>query len=111
MNKIIQVGFISKKIKEAYEKLKEGKFEDQKLYSFITRAIEDLKKDPQCGVRIPQKLIPKEWKQKYELTNLWKYNLPNAWRLLYEVIGNEVKIVCVILNFMNHKEYERWFKY
>ncbi len=42
-------------------------------------------------------MIPKEYIKKYKIDNLWKYNLPNAWRLLYTIKGNEVMIVSVIL--------------
>ncbi len=43
------VGFISKKLKEEFESLKEGKYEDKQLYSFIDRALDDLKENPECG--------------------------------------------------------------
>lgn len=107
MIEIKEVVFVSKKLKGDYENLKDGKFEDKELYNFITRAIEDLKKDPLCGTRIPKRLIPKE----YSVSALWKYDLPNAWRLIYTVVGNDVKIVSVILEWMTHKEYERRFNY
>lgn len=78
MNKQINVGFISKKLKDQFESLKAGKFEDKQLYNFIDRAIDDLKQDPLCGTKIQKRLWPKEYIKKYEITNLWKYNLPNA---------------------------------
>ena len=43
--------FIDKKIEDAYEKLKTGNKDDKKLYKFITRAIEDIKEDIECGTR------------------------------------------------------------
>ncbi len=111
MNKEIYVAFISKKLKEELDLLKEGKFEDKKLYDFIQRAIDDLKKSFSCGIKIPKNLWPKEYVQKYEITNLWKYDLPNAWRLIYTIESNEVKIVNIILEWFGHKEYERRFNY
>jgi hypothetical protein len=109
--RIKNVGFITENLKEAYFKLKDGKFEDKKMFEFISRAIEDLKKDPMSGVRIPNNLIPKEYIKRYNVTNLWKYNLPNAWRLTYTLLGNSVSILSVVLEWMNHKEYERRFGY
>src|SRR3989344_2065043 len=109
--KIKEVAFIDKEKESSFNDLKEGKFEDKELYKFISRAKQDLLNNPLCGIRVKESLIPKEYFQKYGINALWKYDLPNAWRLLYTIIGNEVKIVCVILEWMTHKEYERKFNY
>lgn len=109
--RIKEVAFVNKKLESSYLSLKEGKFEDREIFEFINRAKEDLLQDPLCGIRVPVRLIPKEYVQKYGITNLWKYNLPNAWRLLYTIVGNELKIVSVILEWMDHKDYERRFGY
>ena len=45
-NKQIHVTFISQKLKELFERLKDGKFEDKQLYKFINRAMDDLKQNP-----------------------------------------------------------------
>jgi len=111
MSKIREVAFINEKLKEAYFKLREGKFEERQLFEFIGRAIDDLKKNPVCGIRIPNRLIPKEYIKNYGISNLWKYNLPNAWRLLYTIVGDEIKIISVILEWMDHKNYEKRFGY
>ena len=111
MSKEILVAFINKKIKEDLELLKKGKFEDKELFKFIDRAMDDLKKDPACGTKIPRKLWPKIYIQKYGITNLWKYDLPNAWRLIYTIETDEVKILNIILEWFNHKDYEKRFKY
>ena len=111
MNKIKQVGFINRTLKETYEELKEGKFESKELYKFVDRAMDDLKQNPSCGIKIPKKLWPKDYIKTYSITNLWKYNLPNAWRLIYTVVEDEIKIMSLILEWMNHKDYKRKFKY
>ncbi|MEK6904999.1 MAG: hypothetical protein AABX24_01220 [Nanoarchaeota archaeon] len=111
MNKEISVVFITTKIKQEWEALKEGKFEDKQLYHFIDRAIDDLKANPTCGIKIAKHLWPKEYVKKHGITNLWKYDLPNAWRLIYTIESDEVKIVNVILEWFDHKEYEKRFKY
>jgi len=111
MTKKIHVGFMDKKVKKAFDKLKTGKYETIELYRFIDRAIDDLKKTPTCGIQIPKKLIPKEYIQKYKIDNLWKYDLPNAWRLLYTIKADEIMIVSVIIEWMSHKDYEKKFKY
>ncbi|MBI4895667.1 MAG: hypothetical protein HY831_04200 [Candidatus Aenigmarchaeota archaeon] len=109
--KTIGVGFANQEVKKAFDALKEGKFEDKHLYEFILRAVDDLKKNPYIGINIPKNLIPVEYAKKFGTNNLRKYNLPNAWRLIYTLKGNEIEIVSVILEWMDHKEYERHFKY
>ncbi len=111
MIKIKKVAFSNKKTKEAYEKLKKGKFEEKELFDFISKVIDDLKENPFCGIKIPNKLIPRVYIEKFEITNLWKYNLPNSWRLVYSIVGDQIKIVSLILEWFNHKEYERRFNY
>ena len=55
--------------------------------------------------------MPKIYIQKYGVNNIWKYNLPNAWRLIYTIAGNEVMIVSIILEWLSHKDYGRRFEY
>lgn len=109
--KDILVSFISKKIKDEYYSLKDNKYEDKQLYEFITRAIGDLKQNLMCGIKVPKKLWPKSYIQNYQITNLWKYDLPNAWRLIYTIESDEVRIVNIILEWFDHKNYEKRFKY
>ena len=83
----------------------------KKLYKFLERATDDLKKNPNCGIKIPQSLWPKEYIKKYNIDNLWKYDLPNAWRLVYTIAKDEVKIMAILLEWFDHKNYERRFGY
>ncbi|MEA2054649.1 MAG: hypothetical protein U9O96_06015 [Candidatus Thermoplasmatota archaeon] len=59
-NREIYVSFITPELEREYEKLKEGKTEDKNLYRLIGRAINDLKKDLGCGIKIPKRLWPKK---------------------------------------------------
>ena len=111
MKKEISVAFISKKLKEDFESLKEGKFEDKELYKYIDRALDDMKQNPSCGTKIPKKIWPKEYVQKYKITNIWKYDLPNAWRLVYTIETDEIRIMGIVLEWMAHKDYEKRFGY
>jgi len=105
------VTFRDKKLELSFEALKSGKFQDKKLYDFIDRAINDIKKDPTCATKIPKKLWPKIYVQKHGVTNLWKYDLPSGWRLIYTIKTDDVMILSVILEWFDHKEYERKFNY
>ena len=100
------------KLKESLEKLKHSKQEDRNVHKWIERALSDLEKDAFCGIQIPKRLIPAEYLKKFgRLDNLWKYNLPNAWRLIYTVKKDQVVVLSIILEWMRHKEYARRFRY
>lgn len=111
MSKEISVAFINQKLKEEFDILAQGKFEDKKLHEYINKVMDNLKKDPNCGIKIPRKLWPKEYLKNYEIINLWKCNLPGGWRLLYIIKENEIEILSIILEWFDHKEYERKFNY
>jgi len=111
MEKPSEVQFVDEHLKKAYEELKSGKTEDKHLYGALSEAFNAIQKNAFCGIQIPKKLIPHIYIKKYGIRNLWKYNLPNAWRLLYSIEGAEIKIISIILEWMDHKNYERRFKY
>ena len=106
-----RVAFADVSIKEAFLKLQKGKFEEKQLSDSIRKTIDELKKDPFAGVAIPRKLWPKEYVKKFGIDNLRKCNLPNGWRLIYTLQGNQVEIVSIILEWFGHKDYEKRFKY
>ena len=77
----------------------------------IKRAIQDLSTNAFAGIKIPKRLFPKEYLQKYNAKNLWKYDLPKGWRLIYTIKADEIQIITLILEWFDHKEYERRFGY
>lgn len=109
--KQVYVAFAEMKLEREFETLKEGKFQDKQLYHFIERAIKDMKNNPACGIKIPKRLWPKSYIEDYDINNLWKYDIPNGWRLIYTIKEDEVKILNVVLEWFDHKEYEKRFNY
>ncbi len=106
-----KVRFADEKLKQAFEQLKDGKGDEKELYNWLIRAFKDIEQNAFCGIQIPKRLIPNEYPQKYGVHNAWKYNLPNAWRLIYSIENQEIIVVSIVLDWMDHKEYERKFKY
>jgi Txe/YoeB family toxin of Txe-Axe toxin-antitoxin module len=100
-----------KNLQKAFETLKNSTTEDKRLYEWLLRAFQDIQKNAFCGIQIPKKLIPKEYEKKYGVKNLWKYNMPNAWRLIYSIEGSDIRIISIILEWLDHKNYERRFGY
>ncbi len=105
------MAFASDYLKRAFLELQAGKFEDKRLAKNIEAAICELKENPFAGVAIPRRLWPKEYVCEFQIDNLRKLNLPSAWRLTYTIRGNELEIISVILEWFDHKSYEKRFGY
>lgn len=106
-----KIKFADEKVKKAFEELENSTTEDKNLYRFLKQAFENLEADAFSGIQIPKKQIPKAFLQKFGIDNCWKYNLPNAWRLLYSVGREEVTVVSIVLEWDKHKKYDRKFGY
>ena len=108
MIKPSKVVFIDKKLEASFNSLKEN----DPIKKSIIRAIHDLRQNAFSGIQVPKRLIPKVYIQKYGINNLWKYDLPKGWRLLYTVTAdNEVELISAILEWFDHKNYEKRLKY
>lgn len=107
----VHVAFANQGLKAACLKLGSGRYEDMRLFESLNAAIAKLRQNPLAGVQVPRTLWPASYIKSYGVDNLWKLNLPGAWRLVYTVRGNEVEILAVLVEWMTHKEYERRFGY
>jgi Txe/YoeB family toxin of Txe-Axe toxin-antitoxin module len=82
------------------------------LSKTIIKAVHDLRNNAFSGIQVPKRLIPKEYIKNYGINNMWKYDLPKGWRLLYTITAeNEVELISAILDWFDHKEYEKKLKY
>ncbi len=78
----------------------------------LIRALKEIKQNCYCGRNVKKRLIPKRLIDRYGINNLWIYNLPSAWRLSYSLTtSGEIRLIAVVLNWMNHKDYEKLFKF
>lgn len=85
--------------------------DNQTLLTSIKRVFDLLKDNPEYGFHIKKKQIPKEYIKKYEVNNLWKCNLAGYWRLIYTIKTEELEIIDVVLDIINHKTYDGKFGY
>lgn len=111
IGRLASVRFVDARLFASYAKLAKGTHEEKALHSAIGRAINKLKANPVCGIRVQSRLWPKDYIRGYGINNLWKYNLPGGWRLVYTLVGDKVEIISVLLEWMTHKEYEKRFGY
>ena len=105
----------SREFSEEYAKLKKradgGQGEARYLLGIIDKGVAKLKRDREAGKRIPRRLIPRGYTVKYGVTNLWKLDLDRYWRMIYTIVGGEVRLVSIIIEVLNHKKYDRKFGY
>lgn len=88
-----------------------SKSDHQTLLNSIKQKIELLRDNPEFGIHVPKDRIPKEYIRDYDINNLWKVNLSGAWRMTYTIRGSEIEIISLILDIMNHKDYNKKFGY
>lgn len=83
----------------------------QQLLKSIKQKTELLKINPQAGIHIPKSLIPKVYIDKYDANNLWKIDLSGYWRMIYTLRTTEIEIVNFVLDFLDHRTYDKVFGY
>jgi Txe/YoeB family toxin of Txe-Axe toxin-antitoxin module len=106
-----RVFFAENNLRKNFEELKGGKLEEQQLHNHIKQALDNLKLNAFSGIQIPKRLIPSAYISKYNIDNLWKYDLPRGWRLLYSVGRDGIEVLSIVLEWVDHKNYEKRFKY
>ena len=120
MNKpvrIILLGEAEKEFKKLNEivgnQLKSGRenSNEMQLLKSIKQKIDFIRDNPFYGNPIAKNLIPKEYKKRYQLTNLFRAELSQFWRMLYTLKGNEIEIVTFILDIIHHPKYDKKFGY
>ena len=100
-----EIIFVDKKLKEEYESLEEST-EFRWLYKSLNRAFGVITKTPSVGIPLKKYRIPKNLKLK-KIDNLWKYDLPSGWRLLYSLGRDKIKIIALVLEWCNHDSYQK----
>jgi hypothetical protein len=107
--------FAEQKIKDEYNKLKNGTFEEKKLYDNIKKHFDLLENNLKLCTYVDRPMVdkprPKQIKKRYGLNNLWKCNLNDGWRLIYSVSSNDTQQIGIIVCWMTHVEYNKTFGY
>ena len=116
MNKPIRVILIGE-AKEAFKKLnevvgiqiKKGKenTEEMQLLKSIRQKTDFIKLNPFYGDNIKKNIIP----HGYNANNLWRVELSNYWRMIYTIKGDQIEIICFILDILSHPDYDKKFGY
>ncbi len=98
------IRFVSRRLESEFIGLKKC---NPKFYESINRTIERLSREPyRFGRYIPSRRAG-YWIRKFNVEKVWIYNLTKSWRMIYSVVEDEVWIVGLILEWLDHKEYDR----
>ena len=86
---------------------------ERMIFDSVVQKIKLIEMNSEYGQSIKKKLIPKFYRKKYLAKNLFRVELPQFWRMLYTLRfeSREVEIIAFILDVVDHKEYNRKFKY
>lgn len=113
--------FVIDEAKEEFEKLNKiigeqkergiKNSEEMQLLNSIKKKSEIIKLNPIYGDKIPRRYWPKELVEKYKLTNLWRVELTNYWRMLYTLRGDRIEVLCFVIHIVDHKKYNKLFGY
>jgi mRNA-degrading endonuclease RelE of RelBE toxin-antitoxin system len=111
MTEILLSEEFSKEFVTLQNRAEKGSGDAEYLLKLIQKGIAKLMEDHEAGQKIQRNLWPKQYVQRYGISNLWRLRLDDYWRMIYTVIGEQVRIVAVILEVMDHKEYDKRFGY
>lgn len=107
---------LSPEAEEVYKYLNqeaESSKQERMLLKAVNQKIDLIKANFHYGDPISKDKIPKEYVQKYAITNLFRVELPNFWRMLYTVVegSSNIEIVSFVLDIIDHSTYNKKFGY
>ena len=106
---------LSPEAEEVYKYLNEeapNSKTERMILNALNKKMELIKANIHFGAPIAKKIIPKEYQEKYHVTNLFRVELPLFWRMLYTLTDNDaVEIIAFILDILDHPKYNKKFSY
>ena len=106
---------LSPEAEEVYKRLNaeaEKNKQSRMILNSVNNKIGLIKQNIHYGDPIAKDLIPEEYRTKYEITNLFRVELPAFWRMLYTLTNNEkIEIIAFVLDIIDHSTYDKKFGY
>ena len=98
-------------LNEEVERLFETLSDDDPLKKGIKQAIKEIGENCQAGEHIsPNSILSENCLRKYGAKNIRVFDLPLFYRLIYSIAPNEIEIISVILDWPDHKKYDKLSK-
>src|SRR3989338_7683959 len=94
------------------ERSLDSKF-DRTILNAVKKKVELIKSNFQYGDPVSKHLIPADYVVRYGITNLFRVELPNYWRMLYSVVDGEteIEIIGFVLDIIDHDDYNKKIGY
>jgi len=70
-----------------------------------------LNENPLAGNKIQKNLWPKKYVKEHKINNLFRYPLVKGYRLTYTIVSDKKTTTSVILEALNHDDYDELFGY
>jgi hypothetical protein len=107
---------LSLEAEEAYRRLNSESAKskvERSIFNSIRKKIDLIKMNPHYGDPISKDRIPKEYRIRYGVTNLFHVELSGFWRMLYTLTNDEseIEIIAFVLDICNHEDYNKKFGY
>ena len=77
----------------------------------VDNAIDTLKRNPLSGEKIQKQLWPEKYVKRHQVNNLFRYRLAGGYRLIYTIVAKSNNTTSVILDALDHGEYDNVFGY
>ena len=91
---------------EAWEALAgQGRQPAQAVWTSLRNSIERLRLNAQWGEIIPQASIPRHFRERYGVSNLYCIDLAHFHRCFYTIANRSV----ILLDIVDHPAYDKWF--
>jgi hypothetical protein len=86
---------------------------ERSILNAVNKKVELIKVNLHYGEPISKDKIPEEFKQRYGITNLFRVELPQFWRMMYSLNpgGTEIEIIAFILEISDHGKYDKTMGY
>lgn len=75
------------------------------VWKSLHAALLELRTDAQWGEVIPQRSIPRHFREKYGVSNLYCIDLAAFHRCFYTIANRTI----ILLDIVDHPSYDRWF--
>jgi mRNA-degrading endonuclease RelE of RelBE toxin-antitoxin system len=87
-----------------------NRLRDMNLKQKLDDVMNSLKTENNNGDKIARKLFPRSYEINYAITNLFRYRIGEH-RLLYTISIQFNKKIYLLLDFLNHSDYDELFGY
>jgi mRNA-degrading endonuclease RelE of RelBE toxin-antitoxin system len=77
----------------------------------IDESMDFMKADKTIGEKIEKKLWPKHYLRQHSISNLFRYRIPDGYRILYTITTTNYEKIYLILDCLPHNEYDKLFGY